>query len=401
MIWHRLFLKTCNVLKTLISFLLLLFSIGSLGQSISLYAEIDKKMDAIPVDSEKSTALIAQYIRKNFDATNDQIRAAFYWTANAISYDYENRYAINFNETTEQKIEKSLKFRKGVCTNYAETFQDILTKLKLESVVVEGYTKQNMQVANIGHVWNAVKTDNDWYFYDCTWASGVVIKGKFVRKFNNLYYKANPTKLIASHMPFDYMWQLSGYPISNSQFISGNYFIDRSKAPYDYYGEIERYKNATFQQKLENTIQRIEASGVKNDLVFNRLAAKKAELVNLAQNNTIDVLNTIVNEYNEAVNLYNNFINYRNASFKPTFADATILEMIEAPRGKISSCKKALDGITDVDSANQTMFVNLKKSVTSQYKEIETQFEFVKSYIAADKSERKRLMGQRSIFGLK
>jgi hypothetical protein len=47
------------------------------------------------------------------------------------------------------------------------------------------------------------------------------------------------------------------------------------------------------------------------------------------------------------------------------------------------------------------MFVNLKKSVTSQYKEIETQFEFVKSYIAADKSERKRLMGQRSVFGLK
>lgn len=352
-------------------------------------------MDAIPEDSEKSTALIAQYIRTNFDATNDQIRAAFYWTASSISYDYENRYAINFNETTEQKIEKSLKTRKGICTNYAETFQDILTKLKIESVIVEGYTKQSMQVASIGHVWNAVKTDNDWYFYDCTWASGAIIKNKFVKKLNNIYYKANPTKLIASHMPFDYMWQLSGYPISNSQFISGNYFIDRSKPPYDYYGEIERYKNAAFKEKLEKTIQRIEASGVKNDLIFNRLASKKAELANQNQNNTIDLINSVVAEFNEAVKLYNNFINYRNAGFKPAFSDATILEMIETPRGKIGSCKKVLDNITDVDTANQSMFNGLKRSVISQYKDTELQYEFVQKYLAADKSERKRLMEQK------
>jgi hypothetical protein len=387
-------------LKTLISFLLL-FCIATFGQSTSPFSEIDKKMDAIPEDSEKSTALIAQYIRTNFDATNDQIRAAFYWTASSISYDYENRYAINFNETTEQKIEKSLKTRKGICTNYAETFQDILTKLKIESVIVEGYTKQSMQVASIGHVWNAVKTDNDWYFYDCTWASGAIIKNKFVKKLNNIYYKANPTKLIASHMPFDYMWQLSGYPISNSQFISGNYFIDRSKPPYDYYGEIERYKNAAFKEKLEKTIQRIEASGVKNDLIFNRLASKKAELANQNQNNTIDLINSVVAEFNEAVKLYNNFINYRNAGFKPAFSDATILEMIETPRGKIGSCKKVLDNITDVDTANQSMFNGLKRSVISQYKDTKLQYEFVQKYLAADKSERKRLMGKKSVFGLR
>jgi hypothetical protein len=387
-------------LKTLISFLLL-FCIATFGQSTSPFSEIDKKMDAIPEDSEKSTALIAKYIRTTFDATTDQIRAAFYWTASSISYDYENRYAINFNETTEQKIEKSLKTRKGICTNYAETFQDILTKLKIESVIVEGYTKQSMQVASIGHVWNAVKTDNDWYFYDCTWASGAIIKNKFVKKLNNIYYKANPTKLIASHMPFDYMWQLSGYPISNSQFISGNYFIDRSKPPYDYYGEIERYKNAAFKEKLEKTIQRIEASGVKNDLIFNRLASKKAELANQNQNNTIDLINSVVAEFNEAVKLYNNFINYRNAGFKPAFSDATILEMIETPRGKIGSCKKVLDNITDVDTANQSMFNGLKRSVISQYKDTELQYEFVQKYLAADKSERKRLMGQKSVFGLR
>ncbi|MFT6748478.1 MAG: hypothetical protein ACJAQ1_000394 [Flavobacterium sp.] len=387
-------------MKTLISFLLL-FCIATFGQSTSPFSEIDKKMDAIPEDSEKSTALIAQYIRTNFDATNDQIRAAFYWTASSISYDYENRYAINFNETTEQKIEKSLKTRKGICTNYAETFQDILTKLKIESVIVEGYTKQSMQVASIGHVWNAVKTDNDWYFYDCTWASGAIIKNKFVKKLNNIYYKANPTKLIASHMPFDYMWQLSGYPISNSQFISGNYFIDRSKPPYDYYGEIERYKNAAFKEKLEKTIQRIEASGVKNDLIFNRLASKKAELANQNQNNTIDLINSVVAEFNEAVKLYNNFINYRNAGFKPAFSDATILEMIETPRGKIGSCKKVLDNITDVDTANQSMFNGLKRSVISQYKDTKLQYEFVQKYLAADKSERKRLMGKKSVFGLR
>jgi transglutaminase/protease-like cytokinesis protein 3 len=72
----------------------------------------------------------------------------------------------------------------------------------------------------MSHAWCASKIDNQWYIFDPTWGSGFVNNGKFVNAFDDRYFKANPSEIIASHMPFDYMWQFLTYPISNQEFYN-------------------------------------------------------------------------------------------------------------------------------------------------------------------------------------
>ena len=92
----------------------LLFSIISFGQSNLGFALTDKKMAVIPQNSTTSTDAIAHYIDANFKTENDKIRAVFYWTASNISYDVKNMFSKNSNQTSQEKIENTLKTRKGV-----------------------------------------------------------------------------------------------------------------------------------------------------------------------------------------------------------------------------------------------------------------------------------------------
>ena len=88
-----------------------LFSVLCFGQANVGYTLIDSKISKIPVNLSKSTSSIADYINANFKSENDKIRAIFYWTASNISYDIENMFSINFNETSENKIKNSSFFQ--------------------------------------------------------------------------------------------------------------------------------------------------------------------------------------------------------------------------------------------------------------------------------------------------
>ncbi len=379
---------------------ILFFPLFINAQAVNQYAAIDQKMDVIPESETKSTSLITKYINDNFKTNDEKVRAAFYWTASKISYDIENMYAINFNETKEQKIDKTLKSKKGVCINYAEIFNEITNKLGVKSVVIEGYTRQNGKASYVAHAWCGVKMGEDWFVFDPTWASGYVNqKNQFVKKFNPIYYKADPVKIIVSHMPFDYLWQFLGYPISNDQFLAGQFNINKSLPAFDYFSEIEKYENYPYIDKLVSSAQRIEAAGVKNGLVFDRLAHKKAEIETLTHNKTSQEFNAISAEFNEAINLYNNFINYRNNKFSPAYSDAVIKEMIETPRNTIARCKESLSNLKNVDDSNLPLVKGLSKSIEKSLGLCDEQLAFVNSYISKSKSERKALFVQKSILG--
>lgn len=389
-------------MKYLWLYFALLFSNFTFSQVPNPYALIDAKMDKIPDSLTRSTAQISKYIKENFKSDNDRVRAAFYWTASRISYDVANMYAINFNETKEDKIEKTLKSKKGVCINYAEIFNEITNKIGVKSVVIEGYTKQNGKADYVAHAWCGAKLDDNWLVFDPTWASGYVnSKKQFVKKINNEYYKADPLKIINSHMPFDYLWQFLGYPISNEQFLAGQTKVRSNTPPFDYFTEIEKYENYSYMDKLKSSAERIELAGVKNALVFDRLAHKKAEIENLNIKQTVDNYNDIVDEFNEAIALYNNFINYRNTQFKPTFQDNTIKEMIETPRNRLAKCKEAVYNLKNVDKANISVVNGLKRNTTKALEDADVQLKFVNEYISKSKSERKAMLGQRTnILGL-
>src|SRR5690242_8445348 len=177
-------------------------------KAVNPYAAIDKKALQLPDSLTKTTDQIAGYINSNFVTDSEKSRAIFIWVASNIQYDIDNMFAINFYEKKEDKIEKPLRTRKGICENYASLFTDICIKSGIKSFVIEGYTKQNGFAAYIPHAWSAALIDSSWFLFDPTWGSGYVSDGKFFKKINNDDYKAIPATFIKSHITFDYMGQL-------------------------------------------------------------------------------------------------------------------------------------------------------------------------------------------------
>lgn len=385
-----------NICLVLFSF----FSLLSFGQVTTGYPLVDAKMAAIPANSAVSTEAIAAFINANFKTETDKIRAVFYWTASNISYDVANMYSVNFNETAQEKIAKTLKTKRGVCIHYAVVFNELSQKIGIQSYIIEGYTKQNGKVSDLAHAWTAAKIDKKWYVFDPTWGSGYVNNGRFSKKINNYYFKADPAKIIASHIPFDYLWQFSNYPVTNGEFYEGKIQINKAKKYFDFEKEITKYNASSEIDQLFATAERIEKNGLKNAMILERYEGKKKQLTYLRQSTNIEKLNAIVNEMNQAVVLLNDFIHYRNNKFKPTLSDDEISNMIETPRAQLVKCQNDIYSVGSVGSQNASNVASIKKSIGTALAQAEEHALFVKNYLGKSKIVRKTMFSKVSWFGI-
>lgn len=379
---------------------LFLISVLSFGQVNAGYALIDKKMASIPNDLTYSTDEIAGYINANFKTENDKIRAVFYWTASNISYDVKNMLADNSTETSQEKIVKTLKTKKGVCIHYAEVFNDLSKKIGIESYIISGYTKQNGKIDNLSHAWCGAKIENKWYLFDPTWGSGSVNNGRFVKKINNYFFKTEPAKIITSHIPFDYLWQFLNYPVTNAAFYSGKTQIDKTQKYFDFEKEIAKQNSLSEIDKLFESNVRIEKNGLKNAMIVEQYESIKKQLTYLRQNGNIEKLNAVMTEMNEAVVLLNEFIFYRNNKFKPARSDEEISAMIQKPREKLVKCQNDIYEVGSIGSENASNLLSAKKSIEANLALAEEQAAFVKNYLSKSKIVRKTMFSKISWFGV-
>ena len=386
-------------MKNIFFFLFFFSSLFSFGRVNTEYSLIDAKMAAMPKNATTSTQAIAKYINANFKTETDKIRAAYYWTSSNISYDVPGMYAVNFSETVQQKITRALKTRKGVCIHYASIFNDLSQKIGIQSYIIEGYTKQNAKVSELAHAWIAAKIDKKWYVFDPTWGSGYVNNKRFYKKLDNAYFKAEPSKIIASHIPFDYLWQFSNYPITNKEFYEGKIQINTSKKYFDFGKEIAKYNGLSEADQLFASAQRIEKNGLINEMISARYEGKKKQLIYLQHSTNIEKLNSIVNEMNEAVVLLNDFIRFRNNKFSPVFSDDEIYRMIEAPREKLSKCQNDIYKVGSVGSENASNVASIKKSISRTVSQAEEHSSFVQDYLNSSKTVRKTMFYKVSRLG--
>ncbi len=388
-----------------LTYFLLLFCLGGFGQkttpkAVNPYASIDKKALQIPDSLTKTTDGIASYINSTFSNENDKARAIFIWVATNIQYDYENMFAINFYEKKEEKISKPLKTRKGICENYAYLFNDICLKSGIKSFVIEGYTKQNGFTDYIPHAWCSARIDSTYFIFDPTWGSGGVINGKFVKQINNYYFKALPSSIIKSHMPFDYLWQFLNYPITNQEFYDGKVQQNKSKPFFNYLDSIKEYEKLSKIEQLIASAGRTERNGVKNSMIFDRLAHIKMEIAHYNQERTVNSYNSAVSEYNDGINLLNDFIQYRNKQFNPAKTDKELQEMVDSPYLKLSEAKSKLNEIKG-DTANVTMsLTSINKSIDDAIIHVNEQKDFVKQYLSKGKLGRKTMFTKYTWFGI-
>ena len=92
--------------------------------------------------------------------------------------------------------------RKAVCQGYALLTQQMLTALGVESLYVVGYAD------GVGHAWNLVKLEGQWYHLDTTWNDPLPDRGKSVRYD---YFLVTDSQLAKDHT-----WERADYPQANS-----------------------------------------------------------------------------------------------------------------------------------------------------------------------------------------
>jgi hypothetical protein len=309
-------------------------------------------------------------------------------------------YAINFYEKREDKISKPLQTRKGICENYATLFNDICSKSGIESYVIEGYTKQNGFTDYIPHAWCAAQIDSSWFIYDPTWGSGYVDNGKFIKKINNNYYKASPSTIIKSHMPFDYLWQFLNYPITNQEFYEGKTEINKSKPFFNFIDSIAVYERQNTIEQLISSANRIERNGIRNSMIFDRLQHIKLKIENDRQNKSVDLYNSAVVNYNSGTHQFNDFIYYRNKQFKPAKSDMEIQNMIDSADIEFKEALKKLEQINSTETNILSMEKQLKKSINDAIAQLKEQHDWLTLYFSKGKLARKSMFYKVNWYGI-
>jgi hypothetical protein len=369
---------------------------------VDVFAAIDAKALQLPDSLSTNTDGIARYINAHFNTEGDKVRAIFIWLASNIQYDVENMFAINFYADPKEKIDKSLKTRKGICADYATLFNEICSKTGIRSYEVVGFTKQAGFTDYIPHAWCAAQVDSSWYMFDPTWGSGYLMNNKFYKKINNNYYKVPPSVLIKTHMPFDYLWQFLHYPVTAQEFYEGNVLENKIKPYFHFSDSILANEKLSPIEKLKAKAARIEKNGLKNSMIFAELQEIKLEIEHTKQNDMAALYNSASVDYNNSISLLNTFIQYRNKQFIPEKTDAEIQAMLDTTHTLINIAKTKLDSIKEPSAANAILITQFYKSIADAAAQTKEQQDFLTAYFPKSKSKRKAMFYERKVswFGI-
>jgi len=374
-----------------LSLLFLFFASQVSAQNSNSYVVAKPKVSMIPDSVTYTTDAMAVYINSHFNSKTEKVRAIYTWVTINIRYDVDNMYAINFYVKRDEIINKALKTRKGICSNYAALFDDLCNKTGLKSYMIEGYTKQKGFVDYLPHAWCAALIDSTWYMFDPTWGAGYVSKGKFYPEVNYKYFKVQPSELIKTHMPFDYLWQFSYYPVTPQQFYDDSTQEYRSAEYFNFPDSIKRYDRLPVNQQLNETCYRIEKFGIKNSLIYDRLQHLRHEIETMKQNANIFLYNSAGVDFNEGINYYNVFIEYRNKLFMPMKSDVEIKRMIDVASNKLHEAKFKVGKIKDPDDNISSLMESFNKLIDQAIIQVKEQEDFVGKYLRKSPPERKRM----------
>ena len=344
--------------------------------------QVDNIMMNIPASQTISTTAIAEYVKQNFDKDRKKIRAIYSWVASNIKYDTDSANVINLGTDPDAKITAALRRRRGVCENYAAIFNDICLKAGLTGFIVDGYTKQNGVIDKTGHSWCAVLVDNDWLLCDPTWDE---------RTGNTQWLFVPPSEMIASHMPFDPMWQLLEHPVSHQQFYSGNIYQNKNQPYFNYKDSIAAYIKMDSLQRFRSTAFRIEQSGLYNNLVRDRHEFTKMNIEIIREDKDVDLYNSSVAYLNDATAIYNNFVQYRNEQFMPAVPDKAMENLLEGINTKLLDAHKNLDEIERTAAVFIFSTEDLRNKLNSLAARVKEQKEFLNLYLSTSKANRQSL----------
>lgn len=219
-------------MRKVLFFLFITVSFSVFSQNYKL---VDRKVNNYPEIYSLKT--LAKKINTDFDNDNEKVRAAYYWIATNINYNYEalslpripellvftskKKYEEKLEEKRKRTIDLALTSRKALCNGFSEMFKEICGLLGLEAQVVLGITKVHPNEINSfrtikDHAWNVVKINGEWELIDITWSTGFLDQDskKWITDFNDFFFLTKPEQFVTSHFPENKKWQLLEETIS-------------------------------------------------------------------------------------------------------------------------------------------------------------------------------------------
>lgn len=364
-------------------FLLLLLTCNVLLKAQSYnYLQANRAMLTIPADKSCSTTDIAEYVKQYFNTDREKVSAIYTWVASNIKYDTDSANHINLGRDKAAKITAALRRKKGVCENFAAIFNDICIKAGIMSFIIDGYTKQHGSVDRTGHSWCAVVIDNEWFLCDPTWDSGTG---------NTKYLLVNPSDMIASHMPFDPMWQLLEYPVSHRQFYNGTTYSNKNQLFFNYADSIAAYTKMDSLQRFKTAAIRIEQSGLYNTLIRDKHAYAKMHIALINEDKDVDNYNSAVADLNKATAVYNSFAEYRNNKFIPAVPENELRLLLEGIDAKLSAAYKKLDAIDNSETTFKFSTQGVRDRLNSLAGRVKEQQSFLTLYLNTATASRESL----------
>lgn len=162
-------------------------SFETLKTSITESGEINVKVNYLYTNEEINE--INKYVDKVIEELYNTKNDDFENLKNIHDYIINNtKYDITRNDTGKSEYKSYNAYGPAVdgyatCNGYADIMAIILSKLNYENYKV-ATTSEEISYASNGHIWNAVKINNEWLHLDLTWDDPVSADGK-----DYLYHK--------------------------------------------------------------------------------------------------------------------------------------------------------------------------------------------------------------------
>ena len=181
------------------------------------FAAVDKRAMLAPDEHAETVEALAKYLSEGLQSDIEKARAAFFWVASHIKYDFK---MLRSGKLRDQDSESVLKKRWAVCSGYASVFYDVVEAMGLEVATRRGWSKgyglePGKEPTGAGHAWNAVKLEGEWGLVDTCWGAGYVADGHFVHELKERWFLTPPELFLEMHFDEDHPDnQLVARPVS-------------------------------------------------------------------------------------------------------------------------------------------------------------------------------------------
>ncbi|MGI6329862.1 MAG: transglutaminase domain-containing protein [Bacilli bacterium] len=179
--------------------------------------KIDFKFNVDEKEKEKRQEEIDQVVKEILAPINkemteyDQVKYIYDYIIDNTIYDYQ--------APDNQNIYSVLINGRSVCAGYARTFQYLMNKLDIFNLYVTGTTTTEDN-QTLGHAWNLVRLDNQFYNIDSTWGNSIFITDQSLNNYKNYHYFNVTSEEIKKTHIFD-----AYYPLPEAKGLKYNYYI--------------------------------------------------------------------------------------------------------------------------------------------------------------------------------